>query len=256
MQKTKETELLTTTNSTFVRKGRQLITTTVTITVEPLFVDYREILKNVSIEEDDDSRTPWSNCDGWEHEATPVDKYREQHEHIPSGTVGHVRGHCWCNSDRDHIVIEITEHTLDGWCGKQAAYYGASKQVHAERRAQIRRDALDQLVSWYRDGWQWWYVKGEFRGEFESLSGIDDYEYAEKEVRYEIADEIADKLEKRGYVITYKRRQRDCFAYKRERFRDRVGRNLGFENGEDYAEWLHIRPKKRRRRILQLCNRD
>ena len=64
-----------------------------------------------------------------------------------------------------------------------------------------RRRTLDQLVKWYTDGWQWWGVKCEYLGFEDSVWGIDDDEYAENEVRVEIACEVAHQMQEAGFTV-------------------------------------------------------
>ena len=65
----------------------------------------------------------------------------------------------------------------------------------AETVAAERRRTLAQLVKWYEDGWQWYGVRCRFDtlgDEYEaSLWGIDDAEYAERDIKVEMALDVA-----------------------------------------------------------------
>ena len=78
----------------------------------------------------------------------------------------------------------------------------------AETVAAERRRTSGQLVKWYEDGWQWYGVRCRFDtmgDEYEaSLWGIDDAEYAERDIKVEMALDVAAQLEKAGFTVTGK----------------------------------------------------
>ena len=84
----------------------------------------------------------------------------------------------------------------------------ASRQVAAEALAADAAEPSRQLVEWYEDGWQWYGVRCRYDAlgdEYEaSLWGIDDAEYAEREIKVEMALDVADQLEKAGFTVTGK----------------------------------------------------
>ena len=170
-----------------------IVTVETTVTVKSKFVDYDDIRAAVTVEPDDWHETPWGCGDGWEHSANSPGYY--DHDDVTESAGYARRG--W---NEPNVLIELD----DDLSGKYRYYrsHGQSKQVAAERVAQLKRERLAQLVKWYEDGWEWWYVSGEFDGyEGESCGGIDCSDYAE-EFADEVADGIADRMEKDGFVVT------------------------------------------------------
>lgn len=166
---------------------------TIETTVEDREVSYDDILESVTIEHDDwTNDAPWENCDGWEHDA------RRESYHDHEG-IRDSRGYARCSRGDNHIIEVDDDVIVNRWgCG---GYPGCSKQVRAELIAQVKRNALDQLVEWYEDGWEYFNVSGEFKGYTDSIGDVDSYEYADQ-LRHEIAVNIADDMEKDGYIIT------------------------------------------------------
>jgi hypothetical protein len=68
-----------------------------------------------------------------------------------------------------------------------------------------KRDILDTIRKWHEDGWEHWGVRCEFEvcgQSFEaSCWGIDDSDYAETEVKRDIAVEVAAELRKAGFDV-------------------------------------------------------
>lgn len=195
----------------------KIVTVTTTIEKSDRIVDYQDIVDAISVDNDDNSwEAPWKNCDGWEHE------YRRVHYHDDAG-LADSRGYGSSSSNREQFIITISDDTLKEW-GNYDYYHaiGCSKQVAFELTAQIKRKALDQLVKWYEDGWNYYRVHGEFMGYGASCGGIDDYDYA-KVVVYDIADEIVDYMEKDGYII--ENRYNPYSHTKRQQLQDRLDRN-------------------------------
>lgn len=161
-------------------------------------VDYADILEATKVVPDDFGDTPWEACDGYEHTV--------ERAHWVEGNDQKMRGYCYCDAQRTQIVIQLPGAdygllSLYEWLRER----GASKQVAREAVAADRRRTLDQLVHWYSEGWQWLGVKCDFEvlGEefHDSIWGIDDDDYARKEVVPEIADTIADQLEAAGFTV-------------------------------------------------------
>jgi hypothetical protein len=111
----------------------------------------------------------------------------------------------WGRGER--YVIQLPAGDTDG-VYRYARERGASRQVAAEALAAARRQTIAQLVNWYEDGWQWYGVRCRYDtlgDDFEaSLWGIDDAEYAEREIKVEMALDVAHQLEKAGYTVTGK----------------------------------------------------
>lgn len=156
---------------------------------EQEIIDWQEILDACQVEVDDyDDTAPWENSDGWDHE---LGDYYE-------GASGRV----WNNgySRRTERVI-LTDPEKWG----NFEYFrgqGASKQVAAELTARIQHEAREQIADWYNDGWQYFGVRCEMHGCHESCGGIDSEEYAQGEMREEIASQMAYALEEAGYFVT------------------------------------------------------
>jgi hypothetical protein len=176
------------------RDGDTLIE--VTVETKPAVVDFADLLDATEVENDDcHSDAPWECCDGYDHE---VIKRRDDRE-----IRREARGFCFHDGEREHVQIVLTDKDdtdLYNWHRRR----GASRQVARERVAEDRRLRLDQLTNWYRNGWNWYYVKGEFDGHFASLGGIDDYNYADDYMRLEIAHELVHELEQAGYTVVNK----------------------------------------------------
>jgi hypothetical protein len=195
----------------------------------PAIVNYDNILKATEVVYDNDSgETPWDNCDGFEHTCTPAHRL----DFDPSD----MRGNCYCDGHRERVVIQLPKDR-DCWeVAKYARAHGASRQVAAELAAANRRHTLDQLVKWYSDGWQWYGVRCSFEilgKEFnDSLWGIDDYNYAEDEVKPEIADNVVSQLEKDGFTVigrpvpTFEHQTRE----RRKAIQESFQRNLNSQN--------------------------
>jgi len=109
---------------------------------------------------------------------------------------------------------------------------GATRQVALEAVAADRKRTLAQLVQWYSDGWEWYGVQCNFEvlgQDFgASVWGIDDDDYARREVVHEIADEVADQLEKAGFTVTDRPVRPDYPI--REAKQERLRRNLNIQN--------------------------
>lgn len=177
----------------------KVITTTTIVREEPRHIDYQDLLDCVEIEQDDWHGAPWENCDGYDHEIGPVD-FDHPDQTDSCAYVSARNG--WSGRIIKHGTS--TEDDLDDLY----EYYrsrGQSKQVAFEAVAESRRLRMEQLVNWYENGWTYYYVKAEYNGyESRGCGGIDDYDYADTEIRSEEADELADQLEADGFIVTGK----------------------------------------------------
>ena len=179
-----------------VETDSSVITIETIVTERSKFVDYADIRAAVTIEPDEGCEAPWEHCDSWEHSADKLGWW--SHEGLRDSAGYAVRG--W----RDSAVVITLSDDLDD----EYRFYrlnGQSKQVAFERVAQIRRERIEQLVRWYSNGWEVWYVCGEYEGYAGDggMGGIydDDGNYAEECAR-DLADSIADEMEDDGYVVT------------------------------------------------------
>lgn len=181
-----------TTKTLKFREGDKLITSTVT--VENAVIDFQDILDACEIVDDDLCETPWENCDGYEHTATPAHKMPD------AANVRGMQGCTYSEWERESVVIQLAKG--DVWkVGEFVRERGASRQVAAEANAANRRKTLEQLVKWYRHGWSYYGVKCEYEGAEASVWGVDDYDYADTDVRREMAEDVAAQLEKDGYTV-------------------------------------------------------
>lgn len=162
-------------------------------------VDFADILEATKVVPDEcSSDSPWENCDGFEHKvesARRCDQYN----------VAEMQGTCYCGGYRETIAITLPDDEDYGIYDWQRAR-GATRQVAREAVAAERRRTLAQLVEWYTKGWQWYGVQCDFSilgQDFDaSVWGIDNDDYAEREIVGEIADEVANQLEKAGFTVT------------------------------------------------------
>ena len=159
--------------------GDHLVTTTV---AEPLNISWDDIRDSVRVEPDDWHESPWDWCDGFDHQLETIDDDNQCE----------ARGYY-----RNQRIVIKPDNSLYDWHRAR----GASKQVAAEMVAVDRQRRLDQLTTWYVDGWEWWAVVGEFLGYSASVGAVDSYEYA-NELTDEIAAEIADQMTADGYQVT------------------------------------------------------
>jgi hypothetical protein len=162
-------------------------------------IDYADIVAATEVVEDRfENMTPWDHCDGFAH--TRQDPRDLGDAADASAMQGYGR-----DSDGDRVVLQLT-------AGEDYGIYehlrarGASKQVAREAVAAARRKTLELLVNWYENGWEWYGVQCEFSVLDEdfgaSVWGIDDPEYAERDVVDEIAGEVAYNLEQARYTVT------------------------------------------------------
>jgi hypothetical protein len=197
------------------RIGDTMVTSAVR--TESAIVDFQDVLDSVKVEGDDLSEPPWENCDGYEHTTRDAD------EHLN-------RCHYYDRWARRHKTIELDD---DAGLFDYFQEKGASKGVAAELVARDMQRRLAQLAEWYQNGWSWFCVVGEYNGCEDSLFGIDSFEYAEDEIRPEIADNIADQLEQESYTVTGRPDRTPTDDERRAVIRERLHRNLNLFNWKD-----------------------
>lgn len=273
-RKTKATTPLDVKVRTRVRRvGDRMVYTTVRSV--PAVVDYADVRAAAKVEVDDHHNDPpWEDCDGYEHEAIregrlddmchttsreePVKRSRlvpaardddafdgdgwEWEDYWDTKTVYATVEHY--NPDDvvrighyDRRLITVDPSVPEKVWG-MTRLPGESKQVAAERLAVALRQTIDQLKKWYEDGWTYYCVSCDFNGEEDSLCGIDDEEYAEREVVPDVVSNVVYALEKKGYTVINKPVGPTRAELNRNGFRDRIGRNLGFAGFEEYRAWV------------------
>ncbi len=200
--------------------------TMIAVESAPAVIDFQDILDKAKVVSDNDfSEAPWDNCDGLEHTATPTRRYRDE------ANTDDMQGNVYCDGHRERLVITLPDGE-DYGVFDYMRNLGASRQVARESVAANRRRTLDQLVKWYGQGWEWWGVRCTFTilgDEYESsLWGIDDADYAEREITVEMALDVAAQLEKAGYTVTNQPEGRG--GWTRADKRDRITRNLSLQN--------------------------
>lgn len=178
------------------RVGDKMILVETTITTYDAVVDFQDILDAVEIEPDDFRDAPWENCDGYDHELV---RYPDD-EDYPEWQ--RRRGYTWLDGDRRHGLIVLKEECRD--VEEIARGWGCSRQVARELAAMDRRRTANTLKDWYANGWEWWYASCEYYEAEASCGGIDSYDYADGEMREELAEEVAHILEKRGFEVVNK----------------------------------------------------
>jgi len=184
------------TATTTIRTGDVLVHTTVTTEVESIYVNFDDIRAAVEVFPDVsmNGETPWDWSDGYVHTVERVSRLDEGRD-----TADQRRGYCYSDAHCERIIITAQwDADLYRWYREN----GASKQVAREMVALSIRKRLDQLVKWYTHGWEWWCCNVEFKGFTDGVGGIDDFDYANGEVRRECAENIAYELERIGYVVT------------------------------------------------------
>lgn len=235
----------------FKRDGDFLIVTEVE--EFPLEISYQEVFSKTEVVLDEDHHeAPWKYCDGWEHRCIKTADRLDE-----SQSWGHWRGATWVrhyNEDDivrvgsyDHRLILLEKEHYKPWgIYEYHRQRGCSRQVAREKEAQARREALEQLKTWYQEGWEYWGVvcNHPLMERFNlscSVWGIDDEEYADREMRQDIALEACHDLEKLGFVITGWPSEVPTREEKQAALRSRIARNLGFQESQEYRRWLLTR---------------
>lgn len=191
-------------------RGTVSFKSTTTI-ARPCFINWVDLWEACVIDHDYDMRAPWEERDGWEHEKDSITDWCNRQNigygKTTSYNFGQCRGYAFTDGEtfRVHIRDSLFAQANMVAFLQHMQRNGASKQVAAEMTALWERRYIDQLVTWYNNGYEWWWVKCSYEidgDEYEAaLGGIDDYEHADTEVREDLASEVAWQLEKKGYVV-------------------------------------------------------
>jgi hypothetical protein len=200
-RKSKTPEAKTQTARLSFRDGNTIVETEVTTTTRSATIDFNDILDAVEVVPDEEARTPWEDCDGYEHTATPVDRL----DYEKRDNAEHMQGYAWDSGNRQRVLIEISDEQVKSWgVYDYARAGGASKQVAREMEAKNKADTIKRLAKWYENGWEYWGVTVDFLDEHDSCWGYDDYDYAYHDARLDHAENVACALEKKGYTIENK----------------------------------------------------
>ncbi len=176
--------------------------TMIAVETAPAVIDFQAIVDATEVIEDhEETMAPWDHCDGFEHRYIG---YPGRLDHVDDPRSLQGWGRTW---DRgESFVIQLADD--DYGIYEYMRNRGATRQVACEAVALERRRTLAQIVKWYSEGWQWYGVKCEFTvldDVYEaSVWGIDDADYAARDVVDEIAGEVAYQLEKIGFSVTNK----------------------------------------------------
>jgi len=170
----------------------KIVTVETEVTVEDRVIDFNDILDCFSVEGDDEYRTPWEDCDGYDHETVRVDS----HACEGRSNLAHI-------DRRGAVLVEFSASVEKDFADEYQFYrkHGASRQVAAELVARNRRRRMATLIKWLEYGWEYYGVTGDYEGYHSSCWGIDDYKYANDDVRYECAHDIAAQMEADGFIV-------------------------------------------------------
>jgi len=183
--------------------------TMIAVESRPATIAFDDLLAATEVVYDEhESMTPWEQCDGFEHTATPERRFREEAD------AREMQGSVYCDGHRERLVIELPQEE-DYGIYQYMRERGASRQVAREAVAAERRRTLARLVKWYDSGWEWYGVRCRFEAlgdEYhDSLWGIDDAKYAGT-LKEEIALNVAAQLEEAGYTVTGKPEHRQTYT--------------------------------------------
>ena len=200
---------------TIERVGDTMIATVVT--EESAIVDWDDIVGRG--ESDDWSHgAPWEDCDGWEHEIERLG-WRDHEGRTDS------RGYVAYGYHKGSVITIDDDDIVNRWgCTGPS---GCSKQVRAEAIAAAKRKALDQLVTWYNDGWYVSIAIAEYGDYQDCVGGIWDEpwgDYTEKCIE-ECRHNVADQLEDDGYTVEGRPEVTNHYNPV-DRFRERIRYNL------------------------------
>lgn len=200
---------------TRIPNGDRMVTVETTFREGPICIDYDDIVTSIN-HDDWMGEAPWESCDGWDHETRKLGYY--DHDGLFES-----RGYAQTDWNNPNVLIEIDDDDIvDKWGHTRRD--GEAKQVWLERVARVKRNALDQLVKWYSDGWEWFAAGAEYGDYSDGIGGIDSYSYAE-EMAEECRREVAAQMELDGYTVTGK--PDPPKPYNRvDAFRDSIRRNL------------------------------
>lgn len=171
----------------------KIVTVETVVTVEERHIDYNDILESVEVVADDYGESPLDNCDGFEHELVK----HTYHDHEDRDKYANNQVYV----DRSRYYINLKD---DNGLFRYYRERGASRQVAAELVAADKRRRIEYIKEIYENGYEAWGIKGEYNGYEASVWGVDDYDYAERDVRHEVAAEIVYQLEKDDYIVTNK----------------------------------------------------
>lgn len=195
-------------NTTREVHGNKVIVTTET----DRYVDWDEIKGHSEC--DDWPETPWENADGWDH---TFEEYSYRSHDDTKYSYKHIKNTHYSNRG----FIEVSNDDIIKWGCVGAT--GCSKQVRFEAIARAKREATEQLVKWYEDGW---YVNVAFAvwGDYsDNVGGIygDDCDEMIEECRHNVADQ----MERDGYIV--EGRPEPAIYSRVDAYRDKIKRNLG-----------------------------
>jgi hypothetical protein len=199
-------------------------------------IDFADIFDAAIVEPDNDCEAPWESGDGWEHTFIERNKLPDR---LTLDDAREATG--WVRSHRDGGLIVVDPAVVKKqWMGEYSKASGEHRQVYEERIAAVRRNAVKQLVKWYTDGYEYWRVCCNFMDETASLGMIqDDYDGAHlKACRVEMAEDVADLLEKRGFVVINKPVHPSQTQIRSNQKRDNIARHMGFEDYKTYRRWV------------------
>lgn len=211
----------------------------VVTTIESAIIPYEDIIAAATVVRDEDAPAPWEDCVGWEHETITGSQLDHREGYYNKNDIVSERGH--------RKLIVVTREQAREWGHYDTGDGCLSKQVAFERGERSRREATDQLVEWYENGYNVYGVEIEFKGENDSCWGIyaDDEDGPDvTETKHQCAHETAGKLEKRGYTVTG--RPDTSAEYEKSRRERRVwlrAHSFGFKDLESYRKWLKTSPR-------------
>lgn len=198
--------------------------TMVAVETASAIVDFADILEATKVDLDNSGEAPWDNCDGFDHDVRDGRIASKRH-------LFRMQGYCYCDGRREYIVITLPDNEDYGTFDWQRSK-GATRQVAREAVAAERKRTLAQLVDWYSNGWQRFGVRCDFgilgQDFSASIWGIDDDDYARREIVGEIAGEVADQLEKAGFTVDNRPEPTDYPD--REDKQQRIRYNLNLQN--------------------------
>jgi hypothetical protein len=197
-----------------------------------------------TIHDTDECRQPWDDCDGYEHDnynPTAYQRLTNCPDEYLDQAIERQRGAYRDGNNRIGILLLPNEEPLEyeGIYDYHRAR-GASKQVAYELAADAVRNTKDQLLKWYRDGWDWYGVTCEISHGFDrfeaSCWGYQGEEHADEEGRDHIISEIIHYMEDKGYRIVGVPDEKDrSESYKASR-RYHHKRMLNIFNRREYHE--------------------
>lgn len=182
------------------RKGDKVVVTTVEQVELDAVVDFTDIVDAVKFDQDEGGfYPPWIEHDGWEHELVPTSEdYNAAEGYLPQGyyaTVEHKRG-------KSYHQPQMIKLQIDFGAYEYAHKRGSSKQVAREHEAHVVREATQRLSDQHRNGHVWWEAHVNFQDYRASLGMIYGLENGyDKHIARELADEVADDMEKDGFTI-------------------------------------------------------